>query len=289
MVLVLVTVLVMLGVFEVLLRTTDPLGIYALVTTLRITSQHMDTADPRGFGLPPGDYQFPGWSMTINDRRNRATPAAQTDACKIVFIGDSVTIGQSVQDDEVWVNLLAAEAEAEFANAAFMGFNIDHIANTLDHRQANGYVYLMIGNDASEQVPFEPQEAVGGLPGFVQNRLLRATYAYMVLLRSGSLTARGAPDEPDAPLSKGPTDAEYTRFRAVFDPIANRDDVLVLGFNGEPLIERVVIDYPSRVVTVDRFTEFVSWIDVHPNPAGNRQLAANAQGPIEAFIERICG
>ncbi len=278
----LVAVLLMVGVLEGLLRIADPLGIHRLVGTLQAVSRQLDTTDPRGFGLPPGRYTLPGWSLTIDDNRNRVTPATRAGDCRIVFVGDSVTIGQSVEDDEVWVNLLADEADAEFVNAGFMGFNVYHVANTVQHRDGDGYVYLLIGNDDEAGIPFE-EPSRGGARGLIQNRLLPATYAYATILR-------GTPSTPPAQsttLSAIEQDEQLAAFMETFDTLVNRDDVLVIGFDHEPLSQFVAEQYP-QVTLVEPFDEGISWIDRHANPAGNRQLAERVQGMVGAFVDERC-
>lgn len=283
----LVATLAMLGVLEIMLRVVDPLGIDALATTLWRISDDLDDDDPRGFGLPPGRYRLPGWTLTINDERNRVTPDAVTTDCEILFVGDSVTIGQGVQDDEVWVNLLAADAPATFKNAGFSGYNIFQVANTVDTRRADGYVYLLIGNDADIEIPFERAESANPLQTFLQRRVFRATRSYIALLRGGGINRGDLPTDPDAPLNQMPSPERYDAFLTAFEPLVTRDDVLVLGFPGEGLVQAASAQFP-QIVPIQRYTSYVSWIDAHANAAGNEQIANNAHDSIMAFVERVC-
>lgn len=287
-ILLLVATLAMLLLLEGLLRTVDPLGIDALTTTLWRISDQMDTDDPRGFGLPPGRYKMPGWTLNINEDRNRVTPNAVDTDCEILFVGDSVTIGQGVQDEEVWVNLLAADAPVTFKNAGFSGYNIYHVANTIETRNANGYIYLLIGNDASTQVPFERAQTAGALQTFIQRRLLRGVYSYVALLRSGILERESPPTDPNVPLDEIESPEQYTNFLETFETLVTRDDVLVMGLSSEELVQAAAQEFP-QIVMVERYTSYVSWIDTHADAAGNRQLAETVREPVMAFTERICG
>jgi hypothetical protein len=288
----LVSALVMLGLFEVLLRVVDPLGVDRLATTLWQISQAIDPDDERGFGLPTGNYRLAGWRMAIDDDRNRVTPNATDADCKITFVGDSITIGQGVNDAAVWVNLLAEDAQATYINAGFSGYNIYQVAQTLNVRESDGYVYLLVYNDPYIAIPFETSGKQQGfsLRRFIQLRLLRATYSYGLAYRAGLITGERL-QTPQTEAFVGHTELESSeeldRFFDIFAEIAERDDVLILGFDDSALTVAVQEKHEG-VVAIPNFTDTISWFDAHASEEGNRELAAHARDAVEAFTQQVC-
>ncbi|MEO1444570.1 MAG: hypothetical protein AAFV33_29525, partial [Chloroflexota bacterium] len=281
-------VLLMLGLLEGLLRTVDPLGIDRLATTLRQMSRLIDEDDPRGFGLPPGSYPLQGnWRLTIDEDRNRLTPDAVESDCRIVFVGDSVTIGQGVNDEDVWVNHLADGAAAAYVNAGFSGFNIYQVSATVNNRDADGYVYLLVNNDFDINIPFEGNPA-GGVRAFVQQYVFRATYVYVVAYRSGLIRPAqpvdtGVGSEVVQPASLANNEREL----AVLDRLVERDDVLILAMEGASLTAPLVERYPE-IVVIEPYTEVISWFDAHANAQGNLQIAEAVRPALEAFVQQRC-
>ncbi|MEO1439550.1 MAG: hypothetical protein AAFV33_04050, partial [Chloroflexota bacterium] len=290
LILILISTILSLALVEVGLRITDPLGVDDSLTTLRRMSAAA-VADERGWALPPGRHNFGHWQATVDDDRHRVLPDANDGDCTIAFVGDSVTFGYGVGDSAAWVNLLAAEFDATFINAAVPGYNYDQIEATFNTREADGYVYLMIVNDASTYVVLDFQFIEGapppprGIRPFVQNRLLRATYSYVTYWRFQrsrplrTVNVQVAPAEIDA--------ASMQPFFEQLEPAITRDDVLVFGFDDTWLSQMTHEQFPQMVL-IPRFTNPISVSDTHPDATGNIEIADAVRGPLTELVTRVC-
>ncbi|MEO8398085.1 MAG: hypothetical protein ABI700_34140, partial [Chloroflexota bacterium] len=137
---------------EGLLARFDPLG-FGYFRDQADLNLHL-IADPRGYTFQPGTYKLSKSSFTILPDGNRAVPDTPPNAKKtLVFMGDSVTFGYGVDDDQTWVDLVAGDLPGvHVIDAGVSGFNSANVVRTLAlYPDAQALVYLIIDNDADPE------------------------------------------------------------------------------------------------------------------------------------------
>lgn len=274
------------ALLEVGLRVIDPLGIHRMAT-LNIEFAEAVVAHERGYALPPGSHRFRGWTATIDPQHNRVVPATPQRDCQIVVLGDSVAFGYGVDDNETWINLLAAESNAQFINKALTGYDLNEILRSFNEEAADGYIYMMVGNDAFAAPTFRP--------GFERHSnaadlswTLQPLYWLRYEFLRGTFTYRYILLNRQEPLGVGHGEVlDHDWYFEQVQPMMQRDDVLVLGFAGDDLTEQMHEKY-NDVVLMPRWTSNISWMDGHADAVGNQQIADGAREPISAFVNQIC-
>lgn len=252
-----IIVVVTLLALEVVLRLfvgvlSDPFGAY---TYYRTQAQIRHT---------PGVYQFETWALTYNDDMTRAVPQTETRRdCTIAFVGDSVTFGQSVNDHEAFPAIAAGELpDVTVINAGFMGFDIHDVERRMGEIEADGYIYLIIANDALDR---------GWRLRVPASGLLSHTVAHWHYFRS--VTFYSAPNNVPA-------------FEQAYGRIAARDNVLTFAFTEAdavlPLDEQTVRIGSRNTLPV------ISLADGHPNVDGQRDIWNRMQPAALAFVQSIC-
>ncbi len=86
------------GTLELALRLFDPWGAWHLAQDLQSFYGNLRTDDVRGYVY--GRFQYSNWSATVARRTTRLVPDTHSSPCTLVFLGDSVTFGQGVNDSE---------------------------------------------------------------------------------------------------------------------------------------------------------------------------------------------
>ena len=242
----------------------DPLGIRRHQDNLATLWQSV-IAHPSGYTYRAGLHELDGWrTITLIDG-TRFVPDTHPAQCIITFLGDSVTFGWGVNDHETFVNLLAqTTAGTQVVNAAHSGYSVENSLLSRFVYRAEGYVWLVIDNDA--------QPAVWHTD-LIPQPLPPATSLYLTwLLR---------PHPPNPPASWG-------EYRVQADRLAQDNRVLVMGFTNDALIESLQQSYP-QVRTIPMYREQISIVDHHPNARGHQQIAQAMQPYLADFVERICG
>lgn len=238
---------------EGLLARFDPLG-FGYFRDQADLNPHL-IPDPRGYTFQPGIYKLSASSFTILPDGNRAVPDTLPNAKKtLVFVGDSVTFGYGVDDDQTWVDLVAGDLPAvHVIDAGVSGFNSSNALRTLAlYPEAQGLVYLIIDNDA------DPENR----PNFDKVRHPAAlTWLEVYLLNL-----------PDYlfPVSAPPTD--LPRYLADLRQINADGRVLLVAFDEE--FSRMTIRQCCAVALIERGTDRVSPADGHPGVIGNQEIAA---------------
>ena len=149
----LIGVLLALLTAEALLARFDPLGFVYFRDQAYLSAQMIP--DPRGYNFRPGTYPL-SFALTILPDGTRAVPDTGPAAVTLVFIGDSVTFGYGVDDDQTWVNLIARTLPGvHVINAGVSGYNSTNVARTVaQFPDADALVYLIVNNDAEpEKLP----------------------------------------------------------------------------------------------------------------------------------------
>lgn len=265
---VLISLLFFFVLMDALLFWIDPLGLVDAVHSNhdfnRIMIDH-----PTGYALPPGTHRFHYWSATILDDYTRYIPATNTAAdCTIATIGDSMTFGAGVENDATWVNILAEQFQGvHFINSARPDYSAANVAGLKSMYPADGYIWLIVQGD--EQIAYH---YTGAQPAYAYPP---ATALYRVWLWNqlqGRQTFFGRGNDMEG-------------YWQAVNTIAS-ENVLLFGFNGEPLAHATAERYP--VIFVPPRSHPISAVDKHPRPAGHQGIADAMYPYMIEFIEMVC-
>lgn len=248
-----------LVLLELLLTLTDPLGVNDYTQSLFwTTSQRLE--HPTGYKLPEGTHTEPGYRVTILPDGERLVPDTTAHPCRIVFIGDSVTFGMGVDDDETFVNYLAPVIDAELVNTGRPGYDTLNLSAGLSHYEADGYVYLIVDNDWTE--PTYPYEYVTPSP-YTLSRYIS------FLIRS---------QQPVPP-------PDFTAYQDTIQAMKDAN-VLVFAFEGSTVGAYARNFVEVHTVPPRRFVNAPA--DRHPNPKGHREIADAMRDPLHTYVEEVC-
>ncbi|MBZ0309225.1 MAG: hypothetical protein K8I82_24380 [Anaerolineae bacterium] len=218
-----------------------------------------------GWLVKPGRHDFSDSRATVLDNHTRFVPDTSPSDCQIVTVGDSITFGLWVDDEDTWVNQLARLLpDVEFINAGVPGYNSSQLVHTFSrYPDASGYLYVVVDNDHTNGIihrVMTPNNAELYVTGYIKaviNRVVVPTY------------------EP-----------QWEQFWHDFDEIANHDNLLIFTYN-HAISEGVTERYP-QVIWLDWTPEPLSFIDVHPTPRSHTELAALMLPYIKAFSQEVC-
>jgi hypothetical protein len=243
---------------EVVLYHADPLGLMAYQHGLKVLHASMIPTD-EGYRIADGTHDAGGYVVTIAEG-TRIVPDTNVLADKtLVFIGDSVTFGMGVNDDETFVNLIAREMQGyRVLNTAYGAYNIDNIEETRAlYPDADCVVYLASVNDAEPRPSFRWQPY----------RYTPAIVAYVRLYQT--VSAERQVDYNDW----------VTRALAL-----QRDGVHVALFAHTPMAQAVV-EEGAPFALIQSYTHGVSVADSHPNAIGHQQIADALLPLVQAWCE----
>lgn len=263
--LILISGLVTLLVVELFVRRSDPLGI---ILYFNNGSRFVFREDANlGYVLEPGQYQFIGWSSNINADSTRFVPNTNVDAaCTIVALGDSVTFGQGVSDNDTWLNLVAARfPDVHFINAGVPGYNIPNLLPSHQHYadRADGFLYTLIDNDS--------ESPVAARVPFSTSAIERSA----ILLYIYALTAQTPP-----PMSTA-------EFYGQLDKLAADPRLVITAFDTGGISSQVARDYPA-VSLQPMWTHFLTAFDRHPSPAGHQEIASSVTPIVDRLVQQVC-
>lgn len=252
----LIGVLLALLLGEALLARFDPLGFVYFRDQAYLASQIVP--DPRGYAFRPGAYPL-SFAPTILPDGTRAVPDTNVSAeTTLVFIGDSVTFGYGVDDDQTWVNRIArALPAAHVVNAGVSGYDSANVARAVDqYPDADALVYLIVNNDA------EPEKQ----PDFDHPRPPDASsWLALYLLH---LPEYLSPVSAEAEIARGDLPRYFDDLRAILAD----DRVLALAF--DDAFGRMTVERGFGISLIERGEDRVSPADGHPGARGNQQIAA---------------
>jgi hypothetical protein len=248
---------------ELALSVFDPWGMHYFDDVGSIW-EHVIPHENRVYVLSPGVYHFSNWSVNQLNDYTRLVNNSQEGACKVVFLGDSVTWGHGVNDDDTWVNLLAAQLPGTTViNAGFDAYNSENVLGTLaDYPDAHLFVYLIFANDAV------PTLDVHRKPHY---SMLGKYLLYIVEQLSG-----------DADQSQH---SDTIRFKAEIQQMGLDPRVIFIGFD-EPLAQSLKPEYD--VFLIPAYRNSISKVDFHPNPEGHKEIAEAVLPYVRAAVERQC-
>lgn len=250
----LVTVLLV----EVLIYNVDPLGLMRYQHGLKVLHASMIPTDA-GYRIADGTHDAGGYVVTI-DNGTRVVPDSNASASKtLVFIGDSVTFGMGVNDNETFVNLIAREMQGyRVINTGYGAYNIDNIEDTRAlYPDADCVVYLASANDA------EPRPTFRGVPYAYTPAIVAHVRLYQTVRAQQPVTY----------------DDWLQRAERLRD-----GGVLVAAFAHTPLADAVT-ESGAPIALIPGYTEAVSAADSHPNARGHQQIADALLPAVRAWCE----
>lgn len=267
-VLVIVGIMISISLSEIGLRILDPDGTFTFFEDLRRLNGLEITDVERMYVLQPGVHTLSGYTMTITNQHTRYVPGVNyhEGACRVAFVGDSYTMATGVDDEQVWVSLLAQDhPDLKIINAGKYGYNTEQVTFTINNIPADFYVYLFSTNDnfrASEgsrgrQLPFVSAVVAYFYPTYY----LRGHSAY------------------DVPSETFDTDIER---------ILNHPDVITIGFETDQLAVSVEQRYPGKLRLIPAFSETVSRTDFHAGVIGNQEIAAQVSPLLTEWATERC-
>lgn len=234
----------------------DPAGVVAYHADFNAL-QAQSIPSPDGYRYTPGTHCFRTYCVTIGLDGLRAVPGSVSSACKIVFLGDSVTFGMGA--NRSYVDVLAPELPAEVVNAGLPGYSAVNVAALATAIPAEGYVWLIINNDDDPAYTWE--RGSGQMPS--------ALTLYLGWLFPGD-------------VGTSPDPAAFVRYAA---PLLARDDVLAFAFAGHRLTEEAQ-GMGAHVIPFYRST--LSRADAHPDDAGAGELAGMVRDRVVDFVQERC-
>lgn len=251
----LISVLISIGLMEILLRVFDPMGVVEYSKSFYwINDNYIE--HETGYTFNPGEYMSPYGKVTVMPDGTRWTGSDES-GCKIAIIGDSVAFGMGVPDEATFVYILAKMFPGvQFINTAKPGYNIENIIESVEYYPADGYVYYMIGND----------HGLAQRDWHVKNDY----YATTLYIRS----SRANYEEKTNIL--------------MYNEYVNRLKDLGVFFISEhanPLIDQIDID----VIEVPFRPDSISYIDPHPSIHGHREIANFIFEEVQGFLSDTCG
>ena len=146
LVIILVNILLIIGGLEVLLRTFDPLGIWAARRGVILYLEQMIT-HPTGYAIAEGEHDFTWHTIALADGTRYTPDSNETSNCTIAVIGDSFVYGMGVDDDETLPNHIARNHNVRVINTGRIGYNAGRVVFLRYHYRADFYVYLHVDND----------------------------------------------------------------------------------------------------------------------------------------------
>lgn len=250
----LVTVLLV----EVLLYNLDPLGLMRYQHGLKVL-QALMIPTGAGYRIADGTHDAGGYVVTIDDQ-TRVVPDSNASADKtLVFIGDSVTFGMGVNDNETFVNLIAREMQSyRVINTGYGAYNIDNIEHTRAlYPDADCAVYLASANDA------EPRPTFSSVPYAYTPAIVAHTRLYQAVRAQQPVTYDGWLQRAETLRDSG---------------------VLVALLDHTPMADAVK-ETGAPFAVIPGYTHAVSAADSHPNAAGHQQIADALLPAVRAWCE----
>ncbi len=241
---------------EALLARFDPLGFAYYRDQAYLGSQLVP--DPRGYNFRPGTYPLSSFSFTLLPDGTRAVPDTNLSADQtLVFLGDSVTFGYGVNDDQTWVNLIAqALPDVHVINAGVSGYNSTNVSRAVHlYSLTASLVYLIISNDAEpeKQVDFDHLRAPDSESWLSLYLLNLPEYLFPVSV--------------DQQIAEG----DLPRYLDDLRHISADSRVLLVAF--DDTFAQMTIQNCCAVHLIERGTDRVSPADGHPGVRGSQEIA----------------
>lgn len=248
---------------DALLWHVDPLGIVTWHYTFRAQYEVMGY-HPTGFAYATGEHDFYAYRATILPDSSRRVPDTNVNAaCTIVFIGDSVTYGQGVNDSETWINVLARQfPDVHFINTGRSAYSVGNILLAKEYYTGDGFIWMLVGNDAEPPFFYD-----GSHPSPHRPSATRLYYDWII---------------------RNPVTSQTVDMQVYWEAVEQIADnrTLILGTEHDPLTLATSERYPVHIVP--RWEHSISRMDGHANAQGNIEIAELVMPFVAPFISRIC-
>jgi hypothetical protein len=273
----LVSVIVTLVIADFLVGRLDPWGLHYL-DDLRVLYNGYIADDVRGYRLQDGSYAFRNWTATITHGTRNIPDTGAADDCTLIMLGDSVTFGQGISDDQNWVNLVARALPAvQIINTGVPGYSSTNILGSYQaFPDADAYIYLIAGNDSDPAFSITELKQQAELFGY---RPWLVRYMAYILRDAHSGQAGSATDEtPDR-----------SRFYSELDQLISDERMTLVGLLNDPNpLAEAVIEHGYAIKTIEYWTHFISRVDGHANVEGNQQIADQMIPIAEEVTGQLC-
>lgn len=256
---------------EAVLYFLDPLGVVTYLHSFTLLEE-TNLPSETGYTFVIGEHKMLNYSYTINPDESRDVPASNSNAdCTIAALGDSLTFGMGVEDDETWVNILAETyPNIEFLNYGRPVFSSGNVLRSYNAYSADAYLWLVVDNDDFPDREYFPSRGEYPLATrlywiYVLYPAIFGELPFNILLENGvAITDDGSSPSAD-----------------VADTIG--ENTLIFGFDELPTnnIEQAII--------IPKYTEVNSPMDAHPSVIGNQQIADGILPYMDDFIAEQCG
>lgn len=257
-ILLLISILISIGATELLMRVFDPIGL-AFFDDIVAWNKGL-LPDPEGYKMPDGIASFTRWSYTV-ENGYRITPANHPNGETVYFVGDSLTFGWGVQDDQTWVNLITDELDLNGINVGKAGYNIGNFVMLIETLPPEAcIVHLSVPNDYE----------MGFYAGEMEFRVLTTRWSQLFyFLRS--------------PVLPSPIETFNADYRAKFQQMqAHSERFLTIAY--DPAIVERLSDL--GVMLIPPYTSNISAVDSHPDAVGHRQLYHGILPLVREFVQQ---
>lgn len=264
----LLVVAITLGMAEIALRIVDPWGLRYFDDVEKMSREMFEPDDQLIYRMKDGAYQYSYWQTQIADHR-RVTPATNPDAgCTLAFLGDSVTFGYGVNDDQTWVNGVAADLPdvhvLNYGVPRYSSTNVLLTRRTFPDHPA--YIYTIFNNDSEPS--YDPRQDMALTSR--NDRPWLVLYMQMAIRRS----------TPSAPI-------DSTRFFSEVDDLLAEGRVYLVAFEHDVLTD-LVVEHGYDVHIVPFPPHPISVSDFHLNSQGNAELAASLSPFVKDVAAQAC-
>lgn len=230
----------------------DPIGL-RYIRDYRVLTDAIIPA-PAGYTYAPGVYHLSRSTVTMLNDGTRYVPDSNPNGAQtLIFIGDSVTFGLGVNDDQTFVDLIARELpNTRVIDAGIPAYNIQNIHLLVEQEPADArIVYLITDNDADPefQPSFDPKDRFPDMPW---------TALYIRFL---PVVLQAA----DPRFGNAGTDLEM--YKREVEPLTTDLRVLIIGYDDG------LTPITSGAIAIQPYTSRLSFADKHPDAEGHRQLA----------------
>lgn len=253
-------ILILLVIFslELLLRFTDPAGIWHFRSLSLFYSQFIINSQAEGYDFADGTYTGVGHTITIEDG-NRSLPD-HGDACTIAFLGDSFAFGWGVDDEYIYPYILAQQFDrVTFINTGRPAYSMANVMIVVDEVQADGYVWFIAEDDNAPigtAYPNPPQ----------------VLWRYTALRTYYNASQQSNPDT----INVNPP--SYEEFSEHVIQLTGRNDLIAFGYG-------TLAELAGATILSD--SEYM--YQYHPDAEGHAQIADLMFPEVRDLISQVCG
>lgn len=241
----LISILMTFACLEVSLKLIDPIGIARYYQDSGVLLSRI-VPNEDGYDFTSGVMDMYVYDATIQLSGERYTPSAIGTGCRVATVGDSLTFGMGVYDDETFTELLAQEYAGNWVNRGKPGYNSGNILADVNSFDADMIVYLATNNDPDSDWFYSRPNVAG-----YQSALQAYTWQYTFRNR----------------MTMGTT---YTpQFEYNIASISSNENLLMFVMSDNP---QLTVYRAYGAIVIPPYRGVVSIADTHPNKQGHREL-----------------